>query len=70
MVCVFFRFPFAPENLVSRDRFGPPVPRQPPYSILFSTLRLNLVLTHGIFFEVALRNMSFFLVRVMLCHRP
>ena len=23
----FFLFPFAPENLVSRDRFGRPVPR-------------------------------------------
>ena len=37
--------PFAPENLVSRDGFGLPVPREPahsPYS------RLNLVLTHGI----------------------
>ena len=37
---------FAPENAVSRDRFGAPVPRQPaahsPYS------RLNVVLTCGI----------------------
>ena len=38
--------PFAPENLVSRNGFGRPVPRQPIYS--FSSLRLNLVLTHGI----------------------
>ena len=38
--------PFAPpENLVSRDRFGRPVPRQPRS---LSTLRLNLVLTHEI----------------------
>ena len=35
---------FAPENLVSRDGFGGPVPRQPAHSIL----RLNLVLTYGI----------------------
>ena len=36
---------YAPENLVSRDGFSRPAPRQPahsPYS------RLNLVLTHGI----------------------
>ena len=33
---------FAPENLVSRDGFGRPVPRA------FSILRLNMVLTHGI----------------------
>ena len=36
--------PFAPENLVSRDGFGSPVPRQ----LLISILRLNLVLTYGI----------------------
>ena len=35
---------FAPENLVSRDGFGSPVPRQPAHL----TLRLNLVLTYGI----------------------
>ena len=35
---------FAPENFVSRDGFGRPVPRQPVHS----TLRLNLVLTRGI----------------------
>ena len=35
---------FVPENLVSRDGFGSPVPRQPAHSIL----RLNLVLTYGI----------------------
>ena len=35
---------FAPENLVSRDGFGSPVPRQPAHLIL----RLNLVLTYGI----------------------
>ena len=34
---------FGPENLVSRDGFGSPVPRQPAHSIL----RLNLVLTYG-----------------------
>ena len=39
--------PFAPENLVSRDGFGRPVPHQPAHQS-FSTLRLNLVLTHGI----------------------
>ena len=37
--------PCAPQNLVSRDRFGCPVLRQPVYS---PQLRLNLVLTHGI----------------------
>ena len=36
---------FALENLVSRDGFGSPVPRQPAH---LSTLRLNLVLTYGI----------------------
>ena len=44
---MFFSLPpFAPDNLVSRDGFGHPVPRQPASS--FSALRLNLVLTHGI----------------------
>ena len=38
---------FAPEILVSRDGFGRPVPRQPSHS--FSTLRLNPVLTNGLF---------------------
>ena len=37
--------PFGPENLVSRNRFGRPVPRQ---RCSFSTLRLNLVLAYGI----------------------
>ena len=37
---------FAPENLVSRDGFGSPVPRQPAH--LISILRLNLVLTYEI----------------------
>ena len=53
-----FLSPFAPENLVSRDGFGSPVPRQPshlhtprvwqsrPASVC--CLRLNLVLTYGI----------------------
>ena len=41
--------PFAPEDLVTRDGFGRPVPRQHSASACsFSTLRLNLVLTHGI----------------------
>ena len=35
---------FAPENVVSRDGFGSPVPRQPAYLLL----RLNLMLTYGI----------------------
>ena len=35
---------FAPANLVSRDGFGSPVPRQPAHLIF----RLNLVLTYGI----------------------
>ena len=35
-------FPFAPENLVSGDRLGRPVLRQPAH---FSSLVLNLVLT-------------------------
>ena len=33
-----------PENLISRDGFSHPVPRQPAHSIL----RLNLMLTYGI----------------------
>ena len=36
--------PFAPEKLVSRERFDRPVPRQPAHS----PQRLNLVLTNGI----------------------
>ena len=28
----FFLSPFAPENLVSRDGFGSPIPRQPAHS--------------------------------------
>ena len=35
-----------PENLVSRDGFSRPVPRQPAHHL--SILRLNLVLTYGI----------------------
>ena len=35
---------FVPENLVSRDGFGSPVPRQPAHSIL----RLNLMLTYEV----------------------
>ena len=37
-------FPCVPENLVSRDGFSRPVPRQPAH---LSILRLNLVLTYG-----------------------
>ena len=37
--------PFAPENLVARDGFGSPVPRQPAH---FHTRGMNLVLTYGI----------------------
>ena len=37
--------PFAPENLVSRDGFGSPVPRQPSH---LHILGLNLGLTYGI----------------------
>ena len=36
--------PIAPENLISRDRFGRPVPRYPAHSLL----RLILVLIDGI----------------------
>ena len=36
--------PCVPENLVSRDGFSRPVPRQPAHLML----RLNLVLTYGI----------------------
>ena len=38
--CFFSLSPFAPENLVSRDRFGRPVPAS---ARLFSTFRLNLI---------------------------
>ena len=38
--------PFAPENLMSRDGFGRPIPRHA--ACLFSIARLNLVLTYGI----------------------
>ena len=37
--------PFAPENLVSREKFGRPVPRQPVHS---PHLKVNLVLPDGI----------------------
>ena len=40
-----FLSPFAPKNLVSRDRFGSPVLRQPAH---VHTRRLNLVLTYRI----------------------
>ena len=39
---MFFLFPFAPDNLVSRDGFGRPVPCQAAHSK--SSVRLNLVL--------------------------
>ena len=38
-------FAFAPENSVSRDGFGSPVPRQPAH---LHTYRLNLVVSYGI----------------------
>ena len=38
---------FVPENSVSRDGFGSPVPRQPAHHAI-TILRLNLVLTYGI----------------------
>ena len=41
---LFSLSPFAPENLVSRDRFGRP---RPAPASSFSTLRLNLVLECG-----------------------
>ena len=37
--------PCVPGNLISRDGFSRPVPRQPAH---LSILRLNLVLTYGI----------------------
>ena len=40
-----FLYAFAPENLASRDGFSRTVPHQ---SVIFFTLRLNLVLDHGI----------------------
>ena len=40
---IFSLSPFAPENLVSRDEFGSPVPYQPAH--LHTVFRLNLVLT-------------------------
>ena len=38
--------PFAPEHLVSRDRFGSPVPSG--ISLLIFILKLNLVLSYGV----------------------
>ena len=40
--------PFAPENLVSRDGFGRPVPRQPDHSP--TQAEFIIVLTHGVGF--------------------
>ena len=40
-----FLSPLAPEKLVSRDRVRPP---RPALAGIFSTLRLNMMLTHGI----------------------
>ena len=37
---------YVPENLVSRDGFGRPVPSR--VSLLISILKVNLLLTHGI----------------------
>ena len=57
--------PFAPENLVSRDRFGRPVPSRVSLSRSFFTPRLNhqssiinhqsdwLVLAHGFFLSLS-----------------
>ena len=52
---LFFLSPFAPKNLVLRDRFGRPFPRRPTRSphpgwiwCLPSTPRLNLVFAHGL----------------------
>ena len=45
IINVFSLSPFVPDNLVSRDGFGHPVPRQPAHS---PHSGLNLVLTHGI----------------------
>ena len=51
----FFLSAFAPENLVSRDGFGSPVPRQPAHLHTLAESgahsphsRLNVVLTYGI----------------------
>ena len=52
---------FAPENLVSRDEFGSPVPRQPAH---LHILRLNLVISYeippefrgGVHYETAIRH--------------
>ena len=41
---ILFLSSFPPENVVSRDRFGDPVPRQPPGHSPHS--RLNVVLTY------------------------
>ena len=37
---------FAPENLVSRDRFGLPVPRQPAHPLTSGLNQIYLVLSH------------------------
>ena len=50
--------PFAPENLVSRHRFGRPVPAS---ACPLSTLRLNLELTRGI--HPAFRHGAHFFIR-------
>ncbi|CAM9275479.1 unnamed protein product, partial [Ascophyllum nodosum] len=55
--------PYVPENLVSRDWFSRPVPRQPAHDI--PILRLNLVLTYfgippefrgGVHYETDIRH--------------
>ena len=48
-----FLSPFAPENLPPRDGFGGP--SLPASTHLFSTLRLDRVLTHGL---LLLRGLS------------
>ena len=44
----FSLFPFSPDNLVSRDRFGRRVPRQPAHYPLRLNLLILIVLTHRI----------------------
>ena len=41
-----FQSSFAPENVLSRDKFGGPVPRQPAAHYPHS--RLNVMVTYGI----------------------
>ena len=54
----------APDNLVSRDGFSRPVPRQPAHPKI---LRLNLVLTHGI--PPDFRGRVHFFIQTAIHHR-